>query len=308
MRTQTGQQEAGSVPGAAPTRDEELLRLFLSNQNAASTRNVYGLELRAFLQHAGKPILEIELADVLSYKSGIESLKTATVARKLKTVRLFFGFLYTQHFIPRDPTAGLKVPKVHWTEPDILTEEEAGALLRSTKDRRTLMGKRDFAMLSVLLSTGIRESELTGANVGSLVKKWGATFLRVLGKGAKERLVKLPSEADEAVQEYLRARRSPGPEEPLFLTLQKRGLAPRRVTPTVIDYLVAECAKRALIRKKVTPHLLRHTALSLMLANGAELARVSQTAGHSRTSTTANFYTHATREDRAEDSNPLFTR
>lgn len=302
-------QQAGAVQAVrVPNQDEDLMRLFLSNQNAASTRNVYGLELRAFLRHAGRPISAIELTDVLAYKARIEGLKTATIARKLKTIRLFFGFLYTQHFIPRDPTAGLKVPKVHWAEPDILTEEEAGALLRSTKDRRTLQGKRDFAMLSVLLSTGIRESELAGANVGSLAKKWGSTFLRVLGKGGKERLVKLPGEAYGAVQEYLRTRRSPGPEEPLFLTMPKRGMAPRRITPTVVDYLVAECAERALIRKKVTPHLLRHTALSLMLANGAELARVSQTAGHSRISTTANFYTHATREDRAEDSNPLFTK
>jgi site-specific recombinase XerD len=306
MNNATDTDRAMSAPDAGG-RDEELLGLFLSNQNAASTKNVYGLELRAFLRRAQKRVADVELADLLAYKTAISGLKTATIARKLKTVRLFFGFLYSQHYIPRDPTAGLKVPKVHWTEPDILTEEEAGALLRSTNDRRTLIGKRDFAMLSVLLSTGIRESELAGANVGSLVTKWGSTFLRVLGKGGKERLVKLPSEANEAVQEYLRARRAPGLEEPLFLTIPKRGLHPRRITATVVDYLVVQCAKRALIRKKVTPHLLRHTALSLLLANGAELARVSQTAGHSRTSTTANFYTHATREERAEDSNPLFT-
>lgn len=294
--------------GTKTNRDEELILLFLSNQNTESTRNVYGIELRAFLRRAQKPIKDIELADILDYKSSITGLKSATIARKLKTIRLFFGFLYAQHYIPRNPATGLKIPQVHWTEPNILTEDEAGALLRSTKDRRTLQGRRDYAMLMVLLGTGVRESELAGANVGSLMTKWGAMFLRVLGKGGKERLVKLPTEVNEAVQEYLRARKIPGPEEALFLTMPKRGEPPRRVTPTVVDHLVSACAKRALMTKHVTPHLLRHTALSLMLANGAELSRVSQTAGHSRTSTTANFYVHATKETRAEDSNPLFTK
>ena len=125
-----------------------------------------------------------------------------------------------------------------------------------------------------------------------MAKKWSHWVLTVRhGKGGKPRSMGLPDAVSDAISGYLELRGRVQAEEPLFLTLGKRGAAPARITPKAIDYLVAVHARRALVSKKVTPHLLRHCACSFALANGASPKEVQEMAGHSSLGIT-NRYCH----------------
>jgi site-specific recombinase XerD len=180
-------------------------------------------------------------------------------------------------------------------------------MLRSP-DRRTLQGRRDHAILAVLLATGIREAELCDLDVGDLATKWSHQVLTIRhGKGGKPRSMGVPDAVSEAVRAYLELREQPRPEQPLFLTLGKRGASPARITAKAVDYLVAVHARRALISKKVTPHLLRHCACSFALANGASPKEVQEMAGHSSLGVT-NRYVHLldTAATGAAKKSPLF--
>lgn len=273
-------------------RMERVIQLFLANTNNPGTRRVYAREVRLFLAAVGKPLDAVELEDILAFKATLQGLKSATVARKLVIVKALLTFGHRERLLARNPAARLKVPRVHQKAPEILSLEEAEALLRSP-DRRTPQGKRDHAVLAVLLATGLREAELCALDVADVARRWAHQVLTVRrGKGGRPRAITLPAGVWEALEAYLAARGAPGPAEPMFLTLGSRGAAPARVTPRAVDHLVRVHAARALITKKVTPHLLRHCACSFALASGASAAEVRDLAGHTSLAVT-NRYSHA---------------
>lgn len=274
-------------------RTARVVQLFLANTNNEGTRKVYAREIRLFLNHAGKPLSDIELEDLVDFKASLNGLKSATVARKLVVVKALLAFAHEERLLARNPARRLKVPRVHQREPQILTVEEAEAMLRSP-DRRTLQGRRDHAVLCVLLATGLRESEVCALDVGDLAKRWQHRVLSVRregGKGDKPRSFSIPDAVWDAIKAYLEIRGSTEPSDPLFLTLGKRGARPSRITARAVDYLVTTHARRALISKNVTPHLLRHAALSFALGGGASPKEVQEMAGHSSLAIT-NRYIH----------------
>ncbi|MEK7216087.1 MAG: tyrosine-type recombinase/integrase, partial [Chloroflexota bacterium] len=271
-------------------RDERAVELFLANLNCEGTRRVYSREVRLFQNLVQKPLAQVELEDILRFKESLHSLKPATVARKLVIIKALLTFAHDQRFIVSNPARLIKVPRVHQQPLEILSIEEAEALLRSP-DRRTLQGKRDHAVLALLLATGLREAELCALDLGDINQKWSHRVLTVRkGKGGKPRFMNLPERVWTALEAYLEVR---GRVEagPLFLTLGKRGISPARITPRAVDHLVKVHAKRALITKKVTTHILRHCALSFALAAGATPAEVRELAGHSSLTVT-NRYVH----------------
>ncbi|MFC1678633.1 tyrosine-type recombinase/integrase [Elusimicrobiota bacterium] len=273
-------------------RTARIVELFLANCNNEATRRVYAREIRLFLDLVRKPLADVELEDLVVFKASLCGLKSATVARKLVILKALLTFAHEERLMARNPARRLKVPRVHQREPQILTVEEAEALLRSP-DRRTLQGKRDHAVLALLLATGLRESEACALDVGDVAMKWAHHVLTVRrGKGDKPRAMSLPDPVWDNLEAYLEARGKPEASAPMFLTLGKRGARPSRITPKALDYLVKVHAKRALIAKKVTPHLLRHCACSFALANGASLADVREMAGHSSLAV-SNRYLHA---------------
>jgi site-specific recombinase XerD len=178
-------------------------------------------------------------------------------------------------------------------ETEFLTEEEAQAILR-VPDRRTLRGKRDYAILLTLLTTGLRKAEICGLRAGNLKTYRNQGVIDVTGKGKKFRRIPLKGEALLAIQDYLKtAKNGTDSDHALFRTLGKHGpYEPSGLTPKAVDCLLKSAAKKALIRKRIHPHVLRHTFATTLLDKQADLQTVQELMGHSHIRT-AERYLHS---------------
>ena len=182
-------------------------------------------------------------------------------------------------------------------ESTFLTPEEIAVMLR-VPDRRTLQGKRDHALLKTMIATGLRSAELCTLDVGHVESYRNRPVLVVNGKGGKVRKVPLHPEALGAIRAYWKAegRNSHDAGEPIFQTLGKHGpYEARRLTYKAIRHLVAKTRKEALIRRRVTPHTLRHTFAVSLLDQGVDLRTVQDLMGHSNITTT-QVYLHTSDE------------
>lgn len=221
-----------------------------------------------------------------------------TIARHLSALRTFYRFLQTEGFFEEDPTLHLDSPKAKGGLPSVLTLEEVERLLQAPR-AETAMGLRDKAMLEVLYATGLRVSELITLSLSQVNLSTG--YVRCLGKGGKERIVPLGTQALHALKDYLeRARPSFACPEPCrrvrgrsspFLFLGRGG---RPLTRQGFWKLLKGYAKAAGIEKKVTPHTLRHSFATHLLDRGADLRSVQLMLGHADISTT-QVYTHVSR-------------
>lgn len=185
-------------------------------------------------------------------------------------------------------------------ETEFLTEDEVQAVLR-VPDRRTLQGKRDYAILLALLTTGLRKSELCNLHTRDIKTYRNQPVLDVIGKGQKFRRIPLKVEALTAVKEYWKAGKNGAhPDHPIFWTLGKYG--PHRVvplTPRAVDCLIKRSSRKALIRKRVTPHTMRHTFGTSLLDAGVDLKTVQGLLGHAHIRTTER-YLHTSDDKKAE--------
>ena len=179
-------------------------------------------------------------------------------------------------------------------ETEFLTGEEAQAMLR-VPDRRTLQGKRDYAILLTLLTTGLRKAEICGLKVGDVKTYRNQAVIDVIGKGKKFRRIPLHPEAIVAIKDYLKAiGNGADPAHSLFQTLGKHGpYEERALTPKAVDCLIKSVVKKALIQKRVHPHVMRHTFATALLDNGNDLKTVQSLMGHSHIRTT-EAYLHST--------------
>jgi integrase/recombinase XerD len=185
-------------------------------------------------------------------------------------------------------------------ETEFLTEDEAQAILR-VPDRRTLQGKRDYAILLTLLTTGLRKAEICNLKVGDLRTYRNQAVIDLIGKGKKFRRIPIKNETLLAIQDYLKANgNGVNPDHPLFYTLAKHGpYEQRSLTPKALDCLIKSMAKRALIRKRIHPHVLRHTFATTLLDKGNDLRTVQALMGHSHIRTT-EAYLHSTDDRKVE--------
>ena len=233
-------------------------------------------------------------ADVSDYLARLaeEGLSSRSRARATSALRRFHLFLVRQGLCPSDPTADLSIPKIGRKLPKVLSMEEVAALL-AAPGKESPLALRDTAILETLYASGLRVSELTGLNASSV--KLDAGFLRVLGKGGKERLVPLGDAAVAAIERYLNEGRprlldrlKPGPA--LFLSRRSR-----RLTRDAVYKLVDKYALLAGIARRVSPHILRHSFATHLLEHGADLRSVQAMLGHADIGTT-EIYTHLNRE------------
>jgi len=185
-------------------------------------------------------------------------------------------------------------------ETEFLTEEEAQAILR-VSDRRTLQGKRDYAILLTLLTTGLRKAEICNLKVGDLKTYQNQAVIDVIGKGKKFRRIPLRNETLLAIKDYLKVNgNGTAPEHPLFNTLGKHGpYEEKGLTPKAVDCLVKSLAKKALIRKRIHPHVMRHTFATTLLDKGNDLKTVQSLMGHAHIRTT-KCYLHSTDDQKVE--------
>jgi len=194
---------------------------------------------------------------------------------------------------------GVKI-SVKKKETEFLTEEEVQALLR-VPDRRTLQGKRDYAILLLLLTTGLRKAEICNLKIGDLKTYRNQAVIDVVGKGKKFRRIPIKNETLLSIQDYLKASKNGvNPEHPMFYTLGKHGPYEQRcLSSKAVDCLVKSVSKRALIHKRIHPHVMRYTFATTLLDKGNDFRIVQALMGHSHIRTT-ECYLHSSDDRKVE--------
>lgn len=205
-------------------------------------------------------------------------------ARGLSGIRSFFNYLLVSDQIEASPAEFIDTPKFGRHLPDILSTEEIDRII-ATVDTSSTKGMRDSAMLEVLYSCGLRVSELTSLRLSDLF--FGEGYIRVIGKGDKQRLVPVSSAARDKIQHYLEERRSArSGEEVVFLN--NRG---GQLTRVMVFTILKQATLRAGIDKHISPHTFRHSFATHLLEGGASIRQVQEMLGHESILTT-EIYTH----------------
>ncbi len=206
-------------------------------------------------------------------------------ARVLCGIKSFFNYMLLTDKIESLPTEFVDAPKTGRHLPDVLSVEEIDRIIRSI-DPTTAKGRRDRAMLELLYSCGLRVSELTALRLDDLF--FGEGYIRVVGKGDKQRLVPVSRVARERVMLYLDDRRERDTKNRGYLFLSNRN---DRLTREMVFYIIRQAAKRAHIDKCISPHTFRHSFATHLLAGGASVRQVQEMLGHESIVTT-EIYTH----------------
>jgi len=212
----------------------------------------------------------------------------STVSRKLTTLRSFYNFMVRKGNIKQNPAKLIPLPKKEKELPVFLSVDEVFKLIDSV-DRDSMLSLRDLAIIELLYSSGLRVSELAGIKILDIDHR--DNFVKVSGKGNKERVVPFGSNAREAILEYLRRRTELKPNDD-FLFLNNRG---NGLTTRSIERIVKKYGLLSGISKKISPHALRHTFATHLLGGGADLRSIQELLGHSSLSTTQR-YTHTSIE------------
>jgi integrase/recombinase XerD len=277
--------------------DEFIDSLWLEDGLARNTLESYRRDLRQFadwLQKTrGQNLLQVRQPDLLAYLAHRyqHRAKASSTARLMASLRRFYQHQLRQGRSQEDPTLNVETPKLGRRLPKSLTEADVEALL-AAPDELTALGLRDRAMLEVLYASGLRVSELVTLRTGQLSDTMGV--VRILGKGAKERLVPVGEAALDSVRRYLRDARpallAGRASDALFVT--RRG---GPMTREAFWQLIKRYALRAGIPASISPHTLRHAFATHLLNHGADLRVVQLLLGHADISTT-QIYTHVARE------------
>ena len=242
----------------------------------------------------GKGLLAADRADVETFlaEQFRKRAKATSIGRRLSSLRRFYRMQAAAGTIPTDPTLRVRAPKLPRRLPKSLSESEVESLL-DAPDTETTLGLRDRAMLETLYATGLRVSELVGLKLAQVAFDMGV--VRVIGKGAKERLVPLGEEAIAWLGRYLAGAR-PGlagrsRTDAVFVTARAEPLSRQAFWQLVKRYAL----KAGIARAGLSPHTLRHAFATHLLNHGADLRVVQLLLGHSDITTTT-IYTHVARE------------
>ncbi|MCO5142904.1 MAG: tyrosine recombinase XerC [Oligoflexia bacterium] len=269
---------------------------YLSIEKDASPHTIrnYRIDLVSFcdfLTNTGSitQVTAVKGEQVRAYTSSLfDKQSRVSIARRLASLRSFYRYLKKCKKIEEDPAKIVPLPKSEKKIPIYLSQEEIGQLL-SAPDRSSKEGIRNRAILEFLYSTGLRVSELAALNIQQFSSIKGAGTLRVSGKGKKERIIVFGDVAFRALAEYILIRNqfAKGSEDEALL-LNSRGT---RLSVRGIERVVQSEARRAGLTKEISPHTLRHSFASHLLANGADLRMIQELLGHESLSTTQK-YTH----------------
>ena len=250
-------------------------------------------KLLAFVEGEGKTLREITLDDLQQfvarlYDSGINA---RSVARVISGVKSFYKYLLTDGYVDIDPTELLETPKIGMKLPTVLSLEEIERIIGEI-DLSTKEGHRNRAIIEVLYSCGLRISEAIGLKFSDLFLDEG--FIKVEGKGGKQRLVPISPSAVREINNYLEDRKEivvkKGSENHLFLS--KRGTPISRI---MVFHFIKQYADRAGIKKTISPHTFRHSFATHLLEGGANIRAIQLMLGHEKITTT-EIYTHMDRE------------
>jgi integrase/recombinase XerD len=266
--------------------------LKLERNLSANTLEAYQRDLEkllAYLKREEKHLLDVQLEDLQTFAAGLHDIGIGprSQCRILSGIRSFFYYLMLDGYRDDDPTELLESPTLGEHLPEVLSTAEVDQLEQSI-DRSKWEGQRNRAIIEVLFSCGLRVSELTNLKLSNLYLNDG--FIRVTGKGAKERLVPISQRAIKELGFWFDDRRrmtiKPGEEDYVFLN--RRGA---HLTRTMILIMIKRQAVKAGIKKTISPHTLRHSFATALLEGGADLRAIQAMLGHESIGTT-EIYTH----------------
>lgn len=266
--------------------------LKLQRSMSPNTIEAYGRDidkLMNYMEAEGLNLMTIELADLQHFAATLHDLGVGprSQCRILSGVRSFFHFLQIDGYRDDDPTELLESPQLGDHLPEVLTTEEVDRLEASI-DLSKPEGHRNRAIIEVLFSCGLRVSELTTLRLSNLYLE--EQYLRVMGKGSKERLVPISPRAIQELQFWFddRCRLDIKPGEEDYVFLNRRG---SHLTRVMILIMIKRQAEEAGIEKTISPHTLRHSFATALLEGGADLRVIQALLGHERIGTT-EIYTH----------------
>jgi len=277
--------------------DRFLNYLVVERGLSGNTIEAYSHGLNRFLNHLREKGIEeagrISKLDIREFLLFLKKkrLSSKTVARNLVSIRTFLRFLTEEGLLRVNPAEEIDSPKLAKTLPEILSLEEVDVLLEQP-DPQTARGIRDRSMLEMLYATGMRVSELVRLQVNHV--RLEAGYVLLFGKGSKERIVPIGIEAMTWMQRYMKDPRESllKKRESPYLYVNRSG---RPMSRQQFWKIIKAYGRKAGIRKRISPHLLRHSFASHLLEKGADLRSVQLMLGHADISTT-QIYTHVTGE------------
>ena len=280
--------------------------LMLSVEKGLSTNTIesYRVDLMQFyewLKTEEEALSDIDQLTIHHYKNFLgKSYKSATISRKITSLKGFLEYL-TENGILSQSLKVVDHSRKPTKLPTVLTIEQMNAMIDAVP-RSTIYGKRDAAILELMYATGVRVSELVDLTLDRYYPD--EQFIRVIGKGSKERLIPFGKMAQESISQYLSARHTYGNTTDSHMFLSNRQLPMSRQS---IWKLVKKYAKAAGIPFEVTPHTIRHTFATHLLENGVDLRAIQEMLGHSDIATT-QIYVHVAFKDIEKQYHKLHPR
>lgn len=260
----------------------------LSNQTIQDYKEDF-LQFQRYYPHKNE-LTDLNKNDLndFSYDQALNGLSPATIARRIATIKNFYMFLESDNLAKGIISEEITIPKKDKTLPQVLSEEEINQLLNAP-DLTSEKGIRDYAVLEILYSCGLRVSEAANLQINQINEQ--EEIINILGKGKKERIVPIRKSALKAVKTYINEVRNK------HLVIDKKavfiGKNGKRMSRQALYNIVVNNAKLAGIQKDIHPHTLRHSFATHLLDNGADLRVVQELLGHTNIGTT-QIYTHVT--------------
>ena len=271
--------ERGLSPNSVAAYEQDLQRLtsYMEQHNIDVVKATYE-DLQAFVFETFKSINSVR-----------------TQARLVAGIHSFYRFLLYHNYIQQDPSELLETPKKEHHLPDVLTLDEIDSMIAQL-DMSKPESHRNRAIIEMLYGSGLRVSELVNLRLSDIYRQEG--FMRIIGKGSKQRLVPISPVADQWLQYWLedRSKLDIKPEYSDIVVLNRYG---RQLTRAMIFTIIKTLAKQADIHKNISPHTLRHSFATHLLQNGADLRIIQQLLGHEDITTT-EIYTHIEIQDLRE--------
>ena len=273
--------------------DDFIQHLKLERGLSVNSLSAYESDLKEFVAHSGiknkENLSPRQIADYFGHLSRL-GRKPATLARKISALKRFFEYLKEQGHIPENPAKAYSAPKIVRYHPDYLSPTEVEQIINITGDDPR-HGTRNRAMLELLYGSGLRVSELINMRLPNI--EFEAGFVRVTGKGSKQRLVPLGGYSKKALESYLESNQKERSLQSSTLVFPSRGGKP--FSRAGIWKIIRNLVLKAGITKKVTPHTFRHSFATHMIEGGADLRTLQEMLGHADISTT-EIYTRIDRD------------
>lgn len=281
------------VNGQIITKYKQYLKLEKSLSENTISAYISDLEkLLHYLEEENINITDISLEDLEHFSAGLRDIgiHPRSQARILSGIRSFFHFLLIEDYIQQDPSELLESPQIGKHLPDILSVEEIDSLI-SAIDRSTKEGQRNCAILETLYSCGLRVSELCNLKISDLYFNEG--FIKVEGKGSKQRLVPISQKAINEINNYFISRNEGliKPEYEDYVFISRFG---KNISRIMVFHIIKELAENTGLKKSISPHTFRHSFATHLLEGGANLRVIQCMLGHESIGTT-EIYTHIDR-------------